>query len=555
MRIYALITFILFGTQNIIAISTEAEIKTMLKNRIDTEKQGVGIVVGIIDKNGRTYVSHGTLTQDGDQPVNENTLFEIGSITKVFTATLLQNMASRGELNLDDPIQKYLPKSVTVPTRKGKNITLQHLSTHTSGLPRLPDNMDMTNIANPYASYTEEQMHQFLSGYTLQQDIGKEYVYSNYGAGLLGNILAHKAGTDYETLVTTQICQPLGMSSTAITLSSDLQMRLATGHDQSLNPVSNWDLPTLAGAGALRSSANDLLTFLSANLALQPTPLNETLAKTHTPRHPAGKDLEISLGWHMLKKYDSEIIWHNGGTGGYRSFIGFDKKSGTGVVVLSNTGYGCDDIGLHILNAKYELAKPKPKNTTERIEIDLDPKIFDAYVGEYELTQSILFTISREANRFFVQLTGQNKLEMFPESETKFFLKIVDAQVSFFKNDAGEVTHLVLHQNKTDQRAVKKGMKLELAQKEIQLSAETLKRFVGSYQVQPGVFLTITQDNTQLKARLSGQPAIEIYPQSETTFFYKVVDAQINFDIDATGKVTQLTLHQAGRDIPAQKVE
>lgn len=230
-----------------------------------------------------------------------------------------------------------------------------------------------------------------------------------------------------------------------------------------------------------------------------------------------------------------------------------DKQNGLGIAVLSNTFHSVDDIGLHILNAQYKLSNPKAKN--ERVEIDLDPAVFDAYVGEYELIKNVIFTISREENRFFAQLTGQGKAEIFPESETKFFYKIVDAQITFFKNDEGQITHLVLHQNKVDQRAVKKGMTLESDKKEIKLSAEILDRYVGRYELQPGAYITITRENTQLKARVSGQPAIEIYPESETAFFYKVVDAQMDFHLDDTGKTTSLTLHQAGRNIPATKVE
>jgi len=554
-HIYLCIAFVLIYSQATWAVPTASEIKTILQNRIDTEKRGVGIVVGLIDKNGRTIISHGTFDKSSDKPVDENTVFEIGSITKVFTATVLQDMASRGHLNLDDPISKFVPDGVTAPTKNGKHITLEHLSTHTSGLPRLPDNMDIKDSANPYTTYTPEQMYDFLSNHTLQQEIGQEYVYSNYGAGLLGYILSSKAGVSYEKLVTNHICKPLGLTSTAITLSTDLQSQLATGHNLQLEPVPNWDLPTLAGAGALRSTVNDLLTFLAANLSQKQTPLNETLAKTHIERHPAGKNMSIGLGWHILKQHEPEIIWHNGGTGGYRSFMGFDKKNGRGVVVLTNTGYGCDDIGFHILNEKYELSKPQPKPTTQHTEIELAPATFDTYVGEYELTKDIVFTISRETNRFYVQLTGQNKLEMFPKTENQFFLKIVDAQITFHKNEAGEVTHLVLHQNKVDQRAIKKGMTLELDQTEVSLSDEMLKRYVGQYEVQPGIFFTITQDKSQLKARLSGQPAVEIYPESETRFFYKIVDAQIDFHADEEGLITGLTLHQAGRDIKAKKVE
>ena len=529
-RNYALIALLLMHTQAIFAMPTESEIKAILQNRIDVEERAVGIAVGLIDKNGRTYVSHGTFTKDRDKQIDENTIFEIGSISKVYTTTLLMDMVSRGEVNLDDPIAKHLPKSVTVPTRDDKQITLEHLATHTSGLPRLPSNMDMKNRNNPYASYT---------------------AYSNYGMGLLGHILALKSGTGYEELLTDQITTPLGMPSTAITLSPDLKNRLATGHNPGLEPVSNWDIPTLAGAGAIRSTVSDQLTFLAVNLGLKKSPLNEALQKTHTKRAPVSKNMEIALGWHIQKQHTPEIIWHNGGTGGYRTFIGFDKQNGVGVAVLSNTSNSVDDIGFHLLNAQNELSKPRPKRT----EIDLEPTVFDAYVGEYDLTSSVKFTISRQDKKFFVQLTGQNRIQMYPESENEFFIKVVNAQITFHKNDKNQVTHLILHQNGIKQRAVKKGMTMVLEQKETKLSAEILSRYVGRYELQSGISITITRENTQLKAQASGQPAVEIFPETETKFFYKAVDAQITFTRNEAKETISLTLHQAGRNMPAKKVE
>ncbi len=434
--------------------TADEEIKSILQDRIDRVKKSVGIVVGVIDENGARIISYGKPGQQSTQALNGDSVFEIGSATKVFTAILLADMVERGEVSLDDPISKYLPKSVKTPTRDGMEITLRQLSDQTSGLPRMPSNLTPKDNQNPYADYSVEQMYEFLSGYTLTRDIGAKYEYSNLGVGLLGHILSLRAGTDYETLVRTRICQPLKMDSTRIKLTPEMQVRLATGHSASLKPVSNWDLPTLAGAGALRSTANDMLKFLAANLGTSKSPLLVAMQKTHQTQHDTGiPDLEIGLGWHILKKFNTEIVWHNGGTGGYHSFIGFDQKKRKGVVVLSNSANDIDDIGRHILESQYPLAKIEtPK---ERKEIKLDPKVFDAYVGEYQLAPGFVFTISREGERYFSAVSGQGRFEIFAETETVFFLKVVDAQITFAKDDKGQVTHLVLHQNGVDQRAKK----------------------------------------------------------------------------------------------------
>jgi CubicO group peptidase (beta-lactamase class C family) len=316
-------------------------------------------------------------------------------------------------------------------------------------LPRLPDNLKPKDPNNPYADYSVEQMYQFLSGHTLTRDIGEKYEYSNFGAGLLGHILALRAGTDYETLVVKRICQPLKMDATRVHLSPQMQSRLATGHDQGGNAVMGWDLPTLAGAGALRSTANDMLKFLAANMGLNKSSLWTAMQKSHAVQKSTGiPDLKIGLGWHILSKYGTELVWHNGGTGGYHSFMGFDKKKGLGVVVLSNSTNDIDDIGLHLLESKYALAKYEPPK--ERKAISLDPKILEAYVGQYELTPAILITVTRDGNKLYAQAADQPKIELSAESETEFFVTVVDAQMTFVKDEKGQVTGLILHQNGRD---------------------------------------------------------------------------------------------------------
>ena len=257
--------------------------------RIDQQKQAAGIVVGVIEPSGRRVVAYGNLAKGDPRTLDGDTIFEIGSITKVFTSLLLADMVNRKEVTLDDPAAKCLPESVKMPERSGKSITLHDLSTHSSGLPRLPSNLKPKDLRNPYADYSVDDLYQFLSGYTLPRDPGSELEYSNLGAGLLGHLLACRAGTDYESLIRIRITQPLGMPDTGITLSSSMKQRMATGHTAMLAPAANWDLPTLAGAGALRSSANDMLTFLEAFLGYKESPLAPAMKAMLEVRRPAGK--------------------------------------------------------------------------------------------------------------------------------------------------------------------------------------------------------------------------------------------------------------------------
>jgi CubicO group peptidase (beta-lactamase class C family) len=428
---------------------TDQDVRAILQERVEQSKRNVGIVVGLVSDKGTRVISYGRPDVNSPRELDGDSVFEIGSVTKVFTSLLLADMVARGEVGLNDPIAKFLPKSVKVPARNGREITLFDLATQSSGLPRLPNNMTPKDVNNPYADYSVAQLYDFLSHYTLTRDIGERYEYSNLGVGLLGHVLALRAGMDYETLVVRRICQPLGMNNTRIKLTPQMQAHLAVGHDQGGAAVENWDLPTLAGAGALRSTANDMLKFLAANMGLRKTELLPAMQQTQVVRRSTGTpDLSIGLGWHIFSKYGTEIVWHNGGTGGYHSFIGFDRNRRLGVVVLSNSNNDIDDIGLHLLESKYELAKYAPPK--EHKAIKLDPKIFDAYVGEYELTPNLIITITRAGDKFYAEATGQGQAELFAESETDFFLTSIDAQLAFVKDAQGQVVRLILHQNGRD---------------------------------------------------------------------------------------------------------
>jgi CubicO group peptidase (beta-lactamase class C family) len=368
-------------------------------------------------------------------------VFEIGSITKAFTGILLADMAARGEVSLTDPVSKHLPAGVTMPSR-GREITLLDLATHRSGLPRLPSNMSPADRSNPYADYTVQQLYAFLSGHTLGRDVGAQYEYSNLGGGLLGHVLGRAASRSYEALVRERILQPLGMSMTGVTLTGDMREQLVAGHDMQGNVVPLWDLPTLAGAGALRSNMRDMLAFLGANFGPPTSLLERSMMASHEVRETAGPGMSIGLGWHILTVRDRKIVWHNGGTAGFRTFIGFDPDAHVGVVVLGNSAHIMDDIGFHLINPAVPLAAAP----VQRVAVTVPAAILQTYVGEYVLAPTFSIVISLERGALFGQATGQPRFAMFAESEREFFLRDVDAQVTFERDANGVVTGLVLHQ-------------------------------------------------------------------------------------------------------------
>jgi CubicO group peptidase (beta-lactamase class C family) len=223
----------------------------------------------------------------------------------------------------------------------------------------MPNNFRPADPTNPYADYSVQQMYAFVSGYQLPRDPGDSAEYSNFAMGLLGHALARQAGTSYEEVVRARVLLPLGMTRTGIVLTPWMRQHLAHGHDAMGDPAANWDIPTLAGAGALRSTANDMLRFAAANLAATDTGLYASL---HTAQRALrrfdGTD-SIGFNWLISRPGGRAITWHNGGTGGYRTFIGLDRAARRAVVVLTNSGGGgLDDLGFHLLDSGVPLARP-----------------------------------------------------------------------------------------------------------------------------------------------------------------------------------------------------
>ncbi len=438
----------------LLAAQDLGEMRSLLLNRTDETHKAVGIIVGLVDATGRCFIATGATAPGGSTAPDPNTVFEIGSITKVFTSLVLADMVERGEVKLDDPVAKYLPPTVRVPGRDGKVITLLDLANQVSGLPRLPANLKPADPGDPYADYGPAQLYEFLSGHTLTREIGEKYEYSNLGVGLLGHALALKAGVSYEDLVRRRLLEPLGMSDTAITLSESMKGRFATGTGPSLRPVKPWTLDALAGAGALRSTANDMLSFLTAAMGLRETPLRKAFDLMLQKRRPTGTpDLEIGLGWHIWKKYGTEIVWHNGGTGGFRSFAGFDPAKKTGVVVLCDTSFGVDDLGLHALEPKWPAGRFRPPIMQEPVAVD--EIVLQGYVGVYELGPNFELTVSRSGGKLFMKATGQPMFEYLAASPTEFFLTRADIRITFLKDSSGAVTGLVLYQDGIDREAKK----------------------------------------------------------------------------------------------------
>jgi CubicO group peptidase (beta-lactamase class C family) len=336
----------------------DSVVRSIIQQRVDGGRNA-GIVVGIIDPDGSTrWTAYGR----GDSgPLDDHTLFEIGPVTGTFTATLFADMVAKGLVRHDQPVAELLPPGTVIPGRGGRTMTLWNLATHTAGLPRVPPGLAPVDPANPYAGFDAKRMLTFLSGHALPRDIGATFEYSPLGIGLLGYALAAKAGGSYEQLLTGRVLRPLQLEETAITLTPEMRLRLAPGHDSAGKPAKSRDYGALAGAGALHSTVHDLLRYLAVNI----TPLGSPVAaglryagrmhfRTDVPA------LSLGLAWQRIATPSGDtLVTHGGTTAGYAAFVGFDPRRRVAVVVLSSSGSSVDDIGLHLLDPNAPLA-PTP---------------------------------------------------------------------------------------------------------------------------------------------------------------------------------------------------
>jgi D-alanyl-D-alanine-carboxypeptidase/D-alanyl-D-alanine-endopeptidase len=492
-------------------------LRSFLQERVTVERSAA-IVVGLVDESGSRVVSCGKLNGqevDGDKP------FGIGSITKTFTALLLQDVVERDEMKLDDPVTKYLPASVKVPIRNGKEITLLQLAIHTSGLPANPGNLDPKG---GFAHYTTDQLYTFLSGYKLRRDPGTQYHYSNLGVSLLGHVIALNAGTNYESLVTNRICRPLKMDSTRVD---------GNGHSAAL-----------AAQGAIVSTANDLLKYVAAYAGLTRTsltPLFQRASVVHTL--PGAPDQNTGSWLVASDPQGRKFVLHDGDSGSYSAFAGFDQRRRRGVVVLSSSLGSEIVVGLSrlLLESEWQLDK-RPK------EAKISQQIYDLYVGQYLRSAATNATspppgigIRREGKRLIAQATGPRSWpirallpgvegELLAESESRLFGKLSGIPITFSRNAQEGVTGLTVqfggeafYYRKVSNHPPKapEPPKPLVA---VKLGTKLLDACVGQYEFSTnGMKLTLRREGDHLVSQAwiedDTDGYIDVYPESETKFF------------------------------------
>ncbi len=300
-----------------------------------------GLAFGYVNGEESEIICLGTTSSDKKQPIDRQTIFEMGSVTKVFTVLLAQQQLTKDGLNLETPISKLLPGETLAPDLFKNGVTFLNLVLHNSGLPRMPANMQPTDQLQPYDGYTAQHLFEFLATHTLEIKPGQKYSYSNLGTGLLGHLMEVYRGKSFFSLLHENILKPLKMTETFIDLPETLRSRMAQGyyHDDKdgLTPVPAWKFGVLAGCGALKTTSDDFLTFLRANISPDNSPIGNLLHESHQIQFDCGENnLKVCLGWHCFDQNQARFIWHNGATYGFSSFLGFSPEKRFGFFILAN---------------------------------------------------------------------------------------------------------------------------------------------------------------------------------------------------------------------------
>jgi serine-type D-Ala-D-Ala carboxypeptidase/endopeptidase len=387
-------------------------------------------------------ITHGRLNQAESRPCRADTVFELASVTKVFTGLLLADMVQRREVNVADPLVSHLPDSVRVPERGGRKITLLDVATHTSGLPYWPGNLpqaDQPGGPEALMRYTVGDLYEFVGKYSLPRDIGARWEYSSVGYSLLGEALSYRAGLDFETLVRTRITGPLGMQDTAVAWSEAQRRRAATGHDAALAAVAGQRAGFLAAAGGLHSSAEDMVRFLEGLLGSRPSRLAAAFSTALVQRRRAdAAESDQALGWLLRPRSDGEVAIMLGGSFGFASAIAVDPVRRWGVAVLSNCIDPVADVAMRVLRPGAPVAAP----AGNRAEVQLDPASLEGYVGRYQSEAGLAFEVILEEGRLAIRFPGATPV-LRARTATEFFTD-GGAEITFNLDELGRATSLEL---------------------------------------------------------------------------------------------------------------
>jgi D-alanyl-D-alanine-carboxypeptidase/D-alanyl-D-alanine-endopeptidase len=521
------------------AISND-DVQAALAQRFKDDRTGACIAAGVID-NGAIATAYYCADPKSQRPYDEHTAFEIGSVTKTMTAALLAEFIARGEVTLDDPIAKLLPPGTVVPSFNGHEITIAEIVTHSSGLPSIPAGYRPADMNNPYADATERRLLDDLAATKLTREPGSKWEYSNFAMIVLSYALAKRNGSDYETLLREHLLAPLGMNETYIAKPPP-GVHLAQGHLPGGTPAIPWDFhPDMAGVGGVRATLPDMMKYIEGELGTHDSAITPALGRTQDFVASVGGH-KMAINWNLVTPKGHTYLIHEGGTGGYSSFAGFDHAAKRGVVLLCDTALtaagGLGSLGLHLIDSGIPPGAP-------RLVATADAKLIDALAGKYRLQGGLGIELRHKDSSLTIQADGQPEFEMGYDSSGDFYPLKFDALLRPKRKSDGSYI-FTWFQLGGEQEAERIGAPAATASKWTPTEAQ-LADYPGSYPLMPNFGLRIFATGAKLFVQGTNQKALEIAPVERDVFVADIVGAEIDFARDGSDKVISLTLKQRGQ--------
>ena len=536
-------TIVLYATPGF-AISND-DVRAALELRFKGDRTGACIAAGVIDA-GAIATAYYCANASSQRPYDDHTAFEIGSVTKTMTAALLAELIARGEVALSDPIARLLPPGTRVPSFNGHDMTIGQIVTHTSGLPGVPANYRPSDINNPYANVTEHELLDALAETTLTREPGSKWEYSNFAMMVLSYALAKRAGKDYETLLREHLLVPLGMNETYVDHRPP-QVHVAQGHFPNTDPTGPWDFPPdMAGVGGVRATLPDMLRYLEGQLGTRASTITPALAQTQE-QVASVSGHTMGMNWNLFTRNGHTIIVHEGGTGGFSAYAGFDRAAKRGVVLLCDTALtsigGLGQLGTHLLDPSAPAGAP-------RVVAAADTKLIDALVGKYRLQGGLGIELRRKESNLTIQADGQPEFEMGYDSAGDFYPLKFDALLRPKHNADGSYTFTWFQLGGVAE-AEQIGTRPVAAK--WTPSEEQLKDYIGNYPLTSSFALRIFSADAKLFVQGTNQRPLELASVERDVFVAESVAAELDFERDADDKVISLTLKQRGQVLKGER--
>ena len=526
------------------AAMNSSQLQALSMQRLAGDRSGACFAVAVIEED--VAVARACADPTNFDRIGPAYAFEIGSVTKTMTSALLAKLVVAGRASLNDPLSKWMPSGAVVPSFDGQQILLRHIVTHTSSLPALPPGVEIIDPTDPYASMSSEQLHQSLASIKLTRAPGSTFEYSNFAFMLLSDALARQAGISFDELLDREIFRPLAMNGAYIGAPKS-GVIAAKGHLPGGTNALPWNFPSaLAGVGGVRATLDDMVRYVQGHLGFRSSALDSALAFTRK-RVDVSSEVPMGMGWMLIDLPGRIVQVHEGGTGGFSSFVAIDSDRRRGVVILSDTAMtssgGLGTFGWHLLEPSAPLGKPAREAAAPLA-------LLKALKGDYRLTNGIDMTLSIANGSLVVQVPGQPQLLLAYDDSGAFYPREVDAVLRPQRQPGGSYAFTWFQGGGalTAIRLNRSGSAQSSGPPVADLAA-----YGGEYALLPDFALKVFVNDGKLFIQGTGQPSLPVDPAGTDTFVNPAVGVEIRFERTKDGRIHALTLLQGGQTLRGER--